>query len=891
MQADVTENQSAGGRQQSASNRLKQQREKLIAEFKSGKRVTFMENHARILDEYFRERFETSMIGPQMGINKNPYVFIAQGGYGRGEQCVHSDVDLLFLFKKRVPDTAENLIREIVYPLWDIGLEVGYATRSIKECLSLATKDYEILTPLLDARFICGMSLLYTDFMDQVRRKILDRHSRKIIKWLIESNRLRHIHFGDSTYRLEPNLKEGQGGLRDYHTMLWLGRIKYQFKQARDLEFLGRLSHVEYINLTEALEFIWHVRNRLHLLTDRKSDQLHFENQIKLAESMKYKQVNGQQPVECFLGDLHGKMDFIKQQLLIMLYELGYSAAGKTRKMPGKQSVVAEIVVQRDMLDFRSTKDILLKPHLLLRIFEESLRLKLPLSPAAKRVVVEFGYIADENLTTSPEFIKSFERILLSPAPTFNVLEEMLNTGFLVRLIPEFKGIINRIQYDEYHLYPVDKHLLRAIQTTKNFANRTDESLDPLYTDIYRGLKNKKLLLWAVLLHDIGKGDPDDPQQDHSKSGARMAHRIMRAWGHKERDADTVAFLVERHLYLIKTATRRDIHHEETAIVCAREIGDAERLKMLYLLTVADSMSTGPNAWNSWTASLLRDLFLKVLNIIDKGELASRQAVKTQKKKKEILLAAVDTQSEKQKLDELFNVLSPRYLLYATVDQIREDLERYNRLGSRDFVWNVTRTADPNRRTVKICAKDRPGLFSKIAGVFTLNNIDIIDAQIFTWRNQIAVDIFEVTPPPDQIFEDESWLRTEQNLQMALTGELDLTRSLNRKISSYRRRKALPLSKPQRIEVDNASSSFFTLVEVFTDDFPGLLYTITDALYRCQMDIWVAKIATKADQVVDVFYVRDFDGQKVDAPDQVQAIQTAIADGISRARPKKKKGY
>ena len=669
--------------------------------------------------------------------------------------------------------------------------------------------------------------------------------------------------------------------------MLWLGRIKYQFKQARDLEYLGRLSHGEYVQLNQALEFIWQVRNRLHLLNNRKNDQLHFESQIKIADLMKYKQVNGQQPVERFLGELHGKMEFIKQQLLIMLYELGYITSSKARRKPSKKSGVEGIEVERDMLDFRSAEDVLTRPVLMLDIFEESLRLKIPLSPGAKRIVKEFGYLVDRKFRTSPEGLKSFERILLSPAPTFNVLEEMLNTGFLVRMLPEFKDVVNRIQYDEYHLYPVDKHLLRTIQTIKNFGNQAKDHFDQLYTDLYKELKNKKLLLWAVLLHDIGKGHPEE---DHSTSGASLARKIILERGYKDRDADTVAFLVEQHLTLIKTATRRDIHHEETAIVCARKIGDAERLKMLFLLTVADSMSTGPNAWNSWTASLLRDLFLKVLNIIEKGELASRQAVQAQQKKKEILLAGTESDSEKEKLDEMFDVLSPRYLLFATVDQIREDLERYHRMGDRDFVWDVTRTADPDRRTVKICAQDRPGLFSKIAGVFTLNNIDIIDAQIFTWRNQIAVDVFEVTPPPDQIFEDERWMRAEQNLRAALAGELDLSTSLNRKISSYRRRKALPLTKPQRIKVDNESSSFFTLVEVFTEDFPGLLFTVTDALYRCRLDIWVAKIATKVDQVVDVFYVRDFDGQKVDDPDQVENIKKAIADGISKARPKKKKG-
>jgi len=860
-----------------ASMMLRQSRDSLLARLSKLDAPAFMEQHTRILDEFLRERFETSLIGPQLGIARNPYVFIALGGYGRGEQCVHSDVDLLFLFKKHVPKDAESLIQEIVYPLWDIGLDVGYATRSLKECVALAREDYEVLTPLLDARFICGVSLLYSELMELLHRKILARRSRKVIDWLIETNRRRHVTFGDSTYRLEPNLKEGQGGLRDYHTMLWLARIKHQLKQPRDLEYLGQLSHADYQNLFRALTFIWNVRNRLHLLCGRKCDQLHFENQITLSKTLKFTKTNGQQPVEVFLGVLHGQMEFIKQQHLMFLYDLGYTAKGRSRKQPVKQTEFKGLTVDRDSLRFTSPEDVLRCPTLLINIFEESLRLKLPLSAEATRIVKEFAYLADDSFTNAPETVSAFERILMSPSRVFNVLEEMLSTGFLVKLIPEFKSVVNRIQYDEYHVFPVDKHLLRTVQTLKNFGNSDDPNANPFCSDLYRNLKRRKLLLWAALLHDIGKGVDSD---DHSISGAEMVRRVLNAKGFSPEDIETVVFLVQKHLYLIKTATRRDIHDEETAITCAREIENVERLKMLYLLTVADCMSTGPNAWNEWTAILLRDLFLKVLNILEKGELASREVVREIEIKKERVLAAVKTDAERRSLEGLFGFLSPRYLLFATPDQILQDISCYQQLEDREFMWNVTRTADSETRTVKICAKDRPGLFSKIAGVFTLNNIDIIDAQVFTWRNKVAVDIFEVKPPPDQLFEEERWLRAEDNLEDALAGKLDLAGALNQKITGYRHKKSPLINRPNRIEIDNHSSSFFTIIEVFTYDYPGLLFNITDALFACRLDIWVAKIATKVDQVVDVFYVRDFDGQKVDLPEQVEAIKSTVSERL-----------
>jgi [protein-PII] uridylyltransferase len=478
---------------------------------------------------------------------------------------------------------------------------------------------------------------------------------------------------------------------------------------------------------------------------------------------------------------------------------------------------------------------------------------------------------------SSKTIVESFERILVTVAPTFNVLNEMLNTGFLVRFIPEFRNVVNRIQYDEYHLYPVDKHLLRAVQTAKKFGSARDSSLEPLCDMIYGELKNKKLVLWAVLLHDIGKGESEE---DHAKKGGDIVRKILVRIGMKSEDLETVVFLVHEHLFLIKTATRRDINDEETAIFCARRIKDVNRLKMLYLMTVADSIATGPMAWNDWKAALLRDFFLKVLNVLENGELATEEAVEIIEQKRIEIINSAPTKKAQEDIGALFKVMSPRYRLYTPAPAMLEHIRLYNQLGDNDFLWDIKRSADTNTRIVTICAKDRPGLISKIAGVFTLNNIDILDVQVFTWRNNIALDIFEVSPPPDQIMEAEKWQRTEQHLAAALSGELNLAVALPKKGTVFRNSNIKSHKKPHRVEVDNSSSSFFTIIEVFTYDFPGLLFGITDALYRCELNIWVAKIATKADQVVDVFYVWDLNGDKVDSSDQVDLIKAAILERL-----------
>ncbi len=870
---------------QQTAGKLQQRTKSLIARLLKGKEPDFLKQHARLLDDYFQQAFETSMVGPRMDISKNPYAIIALGGYGREEQCIHSDVDLLFLFKKKVPREAENLIQEIIYPLWDIGLDVGYATRSLRECWALAGKDYEVLTPMLDARFICGWSLIYANLLDELRQKIIVKKSRNIINWLVENNELRHAHFGDSAYLLEPNLKEGQGGLRDYHTMLWIARIAFNAKHSRDLEYLGLLSHAEFQTLMQSIAFIWKVRNRIHYICGRKCDQLHFENQVKVARSLNYKSNNGQEPVERLMGELHGRMEALKQQHLVFLHELGYEKKRKRKRTSQKKSAVDGLeVVKWGMLNFDGPEAIIKRPELLMKIFEESARLKIPLSAEAKRLVKEFSHLVNNAYRNSEPVVESFERILVAPAPKFNVLNEMLNTGFLEKTIPEFGGIRNRIQYDEYHLYPVDKHLLRTVQTIKKFGTVRDHSLEPLCEKIYRNLRRKKLLLWAALLHDIGKGESEE---DHSAKGAQIVKSILTQKGLKPADIETVIFLVQEHLLLIKIATRRDIHDEETAISCARRIKTIERLKMLYLLTVADSIATGPMAWNDWTATLLRDFFLKTLNVLEKGELATAQAVEVVERKKKETAGSARNLKAKKKIEALLGVMSPRYLLYMPAPDIQKHIRLFNDLSTdhSDFIWEIEHTADANTRSVTICAPDRPGLISKIAGVFTLNNIDILDVQVFTWRNKIALDIFKVKPPPDPILEDEKWNRTARDLGAALSEQLDLSAALKKKVRVYRHAKAGLNKKPHQVTVDNTSSSFFTIIEVFTYDFPGLLFSITDALYQCDLNIWVAKIATKADQVVDVFYVRDVNGQKVDLPDQVKRIKTAIIERLPSTRP------
>ncbi|MBW2569084.1 MAG: [protein-PII] uridylyltransferase, partial [Deltaproteobacteria bacterium] len=361
---------------------LHQNRNELISNFLKGKEPIFSDRHSQIIDDYFIDIFRKTMDT----VNKKSCAIIAAGGYGRKEQCIHSDVDLLILFGKKVSKEADDLVKKIIYPLWDIGLDVGYATRSIKESLYIASKDIEALTSILDARFICGNSNLFLDMIEQMRKKVILKESDKIIRSIVENNVNRHKRFGDSTYLLEPNLKVGRGGLRD--------------------------SHEEFHALEKSLSFIWNVRNRLHNLTGRKCDQLYFEYQTDLACALNYNAKNGQQPVERFLGDLHSNMEFIKQLHMMFLYEHGYTNKHQSSTKQIKHAGINGFEIIKDRLNFSSPEKILQSPDLLIKIFEESSVLKVPLSHEAKRFVKEFAYLVDDKYRASPSAVKSFEKIL-----------------------------------------------------------------------------------------------------------------------------------------------------------------------------------------------------------------------------------------------------------------------------------------------------------------------------------------------------------------------------------------------------------------------------------------------------------------------------------------------
>ncbi len=865
------------------ANRLIKEKEALVNAFLAGSAENFLERLTASLDTYFYSVFEKSIAARKMVRAGHPFAIIALGGYGRKEQCIHSDIDLLILFDQMVPADVEAFVQELLYPLWDARFEVGYAVRNIDECLKMSFERFDILTTVLDARFLCGASLVYSTFMEKFRQQLAGKHLKAAMTYLYENGQKRLADYGDSTYLVAPDLKSGFGGLRDYHTLLWYAKIKSDIKSRRDLEYYGFLSHMEYTMLETALAYIWDIRNRLHYISKRKNDTLHFERQPEVAGLLGGTNPSDPPEVEVFLGKLHKHMEFLKQIFQITYEDIDASRRSKKETLAAKPSGINGLIIEKRRLQFANTVVILQDPALLLKIFFESGRTRIPLSIEARRVVYEFRHLVDKKMRKDPACVTLFKRILGLSYWEFNVLNVMLSTGILQRFIPEFTPLVNKIQYTQYHLFPVDKHSIRCVQIINSFKTPDTTQMGTLYAGIYKNIRNKHLLLVAALLHDIGKSDP---AREHSKRGADIAVPIIDRLGFNAAQKADILFLIENHLLMAKTATRRDIHDEKTAVSIAGKVGKIGLLRMLFLLSVADAQATGPKAWNGWTEQLIKDLFIKTMGVLKTGELVSKKSQRRIETKKKEVRAQLKDSWSKADIDQQLSAMSRRYLLHVSAQNIVAHITLHKNLGAREFIWQITHDKASDMRTVSICGKNKPGFYSKIAGVFFQNNIDIVASQAYSLGGSHILDVFNVRPPKDRYFETEKWEKAQRELTLALADDHYLDRALD-KIPSCITIPSGQRPEPNQVRIDNDTSSFFTIIEVLTYDFPGLLFAVTNTLYRNGLTVEVAMVATEVDQVIDIFYIKDlYRDRKIGSAEQLNHIKSSIMNCLPKVESK-----
>lgn len=862
------------------SSELQESRDLLLSAFSRAEvPEDFLERSTECMDQYFRRMLQESRTGSELFSAKAPFALVALGGYGRRELCIHSDIDIMILFGSRVPPEAKALSNEFFLPLWDLGLEVGSVVRDIGDCLSLGRADFEALTSVMDARFICGDSPIYLSLMEKIHRKVISKERTAFGRWLEDRDKIRMEAFGDASYLLEPNLKEGIGGLRDYHHMLWLARAFFHLGIPRDLEYLGKLSQNEYRELMGRLRFIQLVRNHLHYLSGRKNDRLDFEYQEKIAGRLGFQNEKDLMAVEKFLGELHACMMSLKS-LHRSFMKSHLSPKRILARDLEKKDLPEGIHLHQGDLHFDSAAVITSDPSILMKIFEQSALSGCSLSMEAMRLVREFLHLIDDHFRGSKDAVLGFLN-LLRGGYAGEALDRMYETGFLDAFIPEFGQIRDRVQFDTYHIFPVGRHLLETVRCLKDLSKQRDL----LLLDTYSGLSDPEPLLLAALFHDLGKLG-----KNHARRGVGIARHILKRFDYDRDRAEDILFLIEHHLLLAETATRRDLNDEKVVVQCAGLLGDVERLKMLYLLTWADSRATGPRAWNEWTANLVQELFFKVLHIIEGGQLATRDASERIRKTLVQARRFATMGMDAHEPDRIFETMSPRYLLNTSPQDIADHVEMVRRFKERlpgreasAFIMAPREKGPESCWELNLAAKDRPGLFSDLAGVLALNSINILSAQIYTWRDGTAVDVFRVTPPPDPRDPGRTWEKVRTDLESTFKGELSLPYRLDKKSKAYILSKPFPSSRPPQVIVDNTSSDFFTLIEVFADDRVGLLYIITRCLFDLRLDIRIAMIATKADQAADVFYVSDLEGQKVEDERQVMEIRNALLHQLDRA--------
>lgn len=806
---------------------------------------------------------------------------VAIGGYGRGELNIRSDVDLTLMYKGAITPAVEELNRGLLYALWDTGLDLGFSIRSIDECIALARDDLKTMTALLDRRLVAGNGRIYEELDEKVRTRLFNKAGTAgFIDGKLAENRERRQRFGGSVYTLEPNVKEGEGGLRDLHTAMWI-------LKARSFDALAALSDVttddERRSLDQSLNFLLWVRNDLHFNSGRKTDQLTFDHQERMAPLLGFEAKGHALPVELFMREYYMHASHINQ--------LSEAVLSRCLHRDRKRSFFAwpKKRVKIDM-EFEITDGLLaLKPGTplknasahIMRAFEYCEAFDVELDRPLKDLVLNLPEEGLQSIQKSSAANDAFLKILKAERP-YKTLAAMHGLGFLERYIPEFKDITCRVQHDIYHIYTVDVHSLFAVRELERL--RSDYKGDfPVLSAILMDIPNAWLLVLAVLLHDIGKAHG----KGHAEKGAELLPRICSRLNLSGDDADLVRFLVKNHLILADTAQYRDLHDEKLIIEFAKKIGDTERLNLLYLLTFADVRAVGPEVWSQWKGALFQELYFKATTVLDRGTFEVEEAgAKLEKIREKVIEALKPEGAERERAGEFFSLLPQRYFLNTSPDFIAAHIKIVNSLtADRPYVFSVRQDKQREYTEFIICTHDVHGLFSWITGVMAANGVDILGAQVNTLKNGICLDVLQVTNAVGELITDEHRLKKiDKDLSDVIAGRVRVAALVERRRRpSILDRKAKP-KVATRVMIDNEVSDEYTVLEIRTENRLGLLYDITSTLSRLGLYIYISKITTKGLEAADIFYVKDIFGQKIffeqRLKDAVDALYNALI-GVS----------
>jgi [protein-PII] uridylyltransferase len=839
--------------------------------------------HAFLADQIVRLVFEATttrlypLDNPTMA---ERIALVAVGGYGRGELAPFSDIDLMFLSPVRATPWVEQTVESILYTLWDLGLKVGHSTRTLDEMIRMARSDLSVRTALLEARFLWGDRALAEEARARFRTEIVASSARRFTAEKMAERDARHRRMGDSRYVVEPNIKEGKGGLRDLQTLFWIGRFALDAQDPAELVAKGLFTAAEYRQFVRALNHLWAVRCNLHALAGRAEERLTFDMQRELAERMGYRARPGMAPVERFMrhyfltartvGDLTGLFlaHLEEQQARPSLLQ---RLARRPRRLSAFRVANGRIHAPDDAL-FRED------PVRLLEIYALADAHGLEIAPATRRQIARDAARIDEKVRRDPRANRLFLDVLTSPRDPETVLRWMNESGVFGRFVPDFGRVVARMQYDMYHHYTVDEHSIRAIGLLARIEKGELAAEHPLSTAIMHQIVSRRALYVAVLLHDIAKGRGGD----HSILGEGVARALCPRLGLSAAETETVAWLVRWHLLMSATAFKRDLSDFKTILDFAEAVASPERLRLLLVLTVVDIRAVGPGVWNGWKAQLLTTLFEsaeEVLRLGHKQKGRHERIAERQARLGEVMgWSAERLAAWSARLPDSYWLAEPGDVIAANA-RLACDAEAEGRaLSIRTLPDQASGTT-----LVSIWAEDHPGLFYRIAGGISMAGANIVDARIHTSRDGMALDNLVIQDPLGGPFDEPARLaRMEAAIQDALMGRVRLAERLSARPLPRRRQEAFRI-EPQ-VFIDNRASNRFTVVEVNALDRPALLYALTRALYGARVTIHSAHIATYGERAVDTFYLTDLTGEKITAPARLRALERRLLEAAA-ARP------
>ena len=820
--------------------------------------------------------------------NNTDYIFsiIAVGGYGRGELAPCSDLDLLFLLPNNLKINeskhAEEVIQFILYILWDLGYSVGHSTRTIDDCIEKSKLDLTISTALLEKRFIVGNEDVFSLLNDKFTFFIKNTKTLKFVEAKLVESELRHKRFGGSRYVVEPNVKDGKGGLRDLHTLIWISKFAYKVDSVSKLINMGALSKKEAASFAESQRFLLSVRCHLHYRAFREDDRLAMDAQLDLAKTMNFKNTITQKDVERFM-----KRYFLATKTVGSLTRIFCAAIETEFNKPlrlnflsfKKKEDVYPFDIELGRLFVKNKEVLSENPVNIIKLFNISHNKNIDIHPKTLRYLTSLQRLINYEVRNDFDANKMFLDILTSDKDSTRTLRLMNESNILGKFIPEFQKIVGLMQFDMYHSYTVDEHTIFTISNLYSLKNGEFKNFAPLASKIILEISSKKCLFVAMLLHDIAKGR----KGDHSENGALIASVVCPRLGLSKEETKTVEWLILYHLLMSKTAFRYELGDARVIKSFVDKVKSVERLKLLLVLTVADIKGVGPEIWNDWKGSLITELYSKSFDMLQKDNV--NELIKTPKKSFENFL--VENGLTKSNAKQYCSYYYDNYWEIFNLSRIINHYEIFRNMykDSKKFKVHLFDESKLKATELLVIAPDHHGLFSLISGLVSASGYDVVNAKIITRSDGYALDTFFIQNKNRQpIIEEHSKKKLLKVISQGLEGNFNVEKALNKRWEEIPAR-FRAIKAPTRVIIDNNMSDEYSILEIKCKNAPGVLYRITKVITSLGLQINTANVSTYGDRVVDIFYIKDAFGSKIDNNKSMDKVKMSILKTLEETDP------